>query len=86
MSGIKTNSGSQLNEVWNVGARHALYREDGGWYMQLERFPGAYFDRNGYIVFQSEEEYLTCDYLRIGERVHVPSGISSIPGYKLGGK
>ena len=32
-----TNSGSgkELNKIWNIGARHALYRQDGKWYMPL---------------------------------------------------
>jgi hypothetical protein len=83
MSGIRTNSGDRLNKQWNVGAEHALYHKDGHWYMPLDRFPGAYFDPGGYILFRSREEYLTCKYLRIGERVNVPEGISKIPGYKI---
>lgn len=73
--------GKSLNAEWNVGALHPLYRIDGGWYHVLKRFPGAYFDANGYILFQTEEEYRGCRYLRLGKRAHVSGGISSIPGY-----
>jgi 5-methylcytosine-specific restriction protein A len=74
-------TGKTLNNLWNVGAKHALYREDGKWYHNLTEFPGALFDANGYIVFHTESEYLECPYLQIKQDVHVPQGISSIPGY-----
>lgn len=74
-------NGKRLNDEWNVGAKHALYREDGTWYHQLSDFPGALFDANGYIVFDSEADYRNCEYLQIGKQVSVPDGISSIPGY-----
>lgn len=80
-SGYKTNSGEALNREWDVGARHALYHKDGTFYMPLERFPGAYFDTRGYVLFKTEEEYLKDPNLTIGERVNVREGISSLPGY-----
>jgi len=76
-----TGSGKELNMRWNVGARHSLYRQDGKFYMPLERFPGAFFDPNGYIKFCTKKEYQECSYLNIGERVNIPDGIKSIPGY-----
>jgi len=72
-----------LNELWNVGAAHALYHKDSSWYHLLEKFPGALFDPNGYVLFTSEEEYRNCKYLRIGQHLSVPEGIYSIPGYVL---
>lgn len=77
----KTLSGKLLNDLWRVGAKHALYREDGKWYHHLTEFPGALFDANGYIVFQTERDYLECPYLQLGQDLNIPSGISSIPGY-----
>lgn len=73
--------GSTLNKRWGLGVRHALYRETGDWYHQLTKFPGAFFDRDGYILFKSESEYRACIYIQIQKDVHVPGGISSIPGY-----
>jgi hypothetical protein len=73
--------GKYLNAQWGVAAKHALYREDGAWYHNLKRFPGALFDADGYILFNTEEEYQSCKYLRIGKHLHVPDSISSIPGY-----
>ena len=75
--------GRILNQKWEVGAKHALFHKDGSWYHKLKRFPGAYFDSAGYILFNTEEEYELSPYLSIGKTVHIkPSGIRYIPGYK----
>jgi len=74
-------TGRRLNEEWKVGARHALYREDGRWYHQLNQFPGALFDASGYVLFETEEDYRNSGYLQIAQDVHVPDGISSMPNY-----
>jgi hypothetical protein len=54
----------------------------------LKGFPGAYFDLNGYILFETEVEYRRCDGshgMRIGpdpDHVHFrPGGIAALPGY-----
>ena len=80
ISGRRLN-GRLLNKVWKVGARHALYHKDGHWYNNLQYFPGAYFDPNGYVIFKTEKDYTSCQYLKIGKETNVPKGISSIPGY-----
>ena len=78
---IRTN-GAYLNDIWGVGAAHALYIHDGHWYHQLKRFPGALFDRNGYIKFATEKSYRASPYLSIGKQISVRKpGISAIPGY-----
>jgi 5-methylcytosine-specific restriction protein A len=77
----KKVTGRKLNEEWNVGAKHALYREDGGWYHLLKKFPAALFDANGYIIFKTKNDYLKNEYLQITEALHVRGGISTIPGY-----
>jgi len=74
-------SGNKLNREWKVGARHALYHKDGHWYNNLGLFPGALFDPNGYVLFDTEQDYLRCSYLKIGKETNVPKGIWSIPGY-----
>ena len=76
--------GKTLNELWHVGAKHSLYREDGKWYHQLRDFPGALFDANGYVIFKTKEEYLASPFLQIQQDLHVPGGISSIPNYICG--
>ena len=74
-------TGKLLNEEWRVGAKHALYRETGEFYMPLERFPGALFDANGYVVFATKEDYERSPFLRRGVRLDVPGGIANITGY-----
>lgn len=74
-------SGRLLNQKWNVGAKHALYRADGKWYHSLTRFPGALFDANGYVLFETRTDYERCAQLQIRQDVHAPNGIVSIPGY-----
>ena len=78
----KRIDGKYLNELWGVHAAHALYHEGGNWYQNLRYFPGALFDPNGYILFNTEKEYNSCRYLDIGKELHVPQGIWSIPGYR----
>jgi 5-methylcytosine-specific restriction protein A len=76
------NNGAYLNDLWKVGAVHALYIHDGHWYHHLKRFPGALFDRNGYVVFKTEQEFLISPHLNIKKQVSIPKpGISAIPGY-----
>src|SRR5262245_3815024 len=80
-AGAKTNYGRDLNEKWGVGARHALYHKDGTWFHLLERFPGAYFNPQGYVLFRTAEEFHSSPYLTIGIHVGVKGGIESMPNY-----
>ena len=78
MSGL---TGQQLNREWGVGVHHPLYHKDGSYYNHIRYFPGALFDPEGYVVFRTEKEYLSSPYLQHGKQLHVPGGISSVPGY-----
>jgi 5-methylcytosine-specific restriction protein A len=78
MEGI---TGKKLMEIWNIDVKHALYRENGDWYHLLKYFPAALFDKNGYIIFNTDEEYISSRYLQIGKELHVPEGIANIPEY-----
>jgi hypothetical protein len=73
--------GARLNRLWNIGAVQCLFRRTGDFYMPLKRFPAALCDENGYVRFNTEEEYRNCRFLNIGIRLNVPGGIASIPGY-----
>jgi predicted HNH restriction endonuclease len=76
---------TELNKKWKVGAKHALYIHDGHWYHCLTKFPGALFDKNGYILFATEAQYRASTYLKIYNETNQvwikPPGISTIPGY-----
>ena len=77
-------TGRRLNDLWQAGARHALYNKNGNWYHRLREFPAALLDRNGYLRFETETEYEQCRDISIGPEpnsVHVANGIASINGY-----
>lgn len=74
-------NGKQLNILLNLEARHALYREDGCWYHHLTDFPGVLFDNDGYLIFNSQEDYLNNENLQHRQDLHITGGISLIPGY-----
>ncbi len=81
MANTRNLSGKRLNDLWGVEAKHSLYRVDGKWYHQLQDFPGALFDANGYVVFENKKNYLESSYLQIKQDLHVPNGISMMPNY-----
>ena len=72
MSRPRSDSGRRVNRVWRVNARHALFHWEGIGYERLERFPGALFDPNGDLLFQSEAEFVHCPYLAITQKVRAP--------------
>jgi 5-methylcytosine-specific restriction enzyme A len=74
-------TGRKLNEHWGVGAAHALYHHRGTWYHLLERFPGALFDPNGYVLFRTREELESCPGFSGCGELYVANGIASLPGY-----
>jgi 5-methylcytosine-specific restriction enzyme A len=77
-------TGDFLNRHYTLGAMQARYREDGEWYHPLTQFPGALFDGGGYLKFANPSEYLENDHLQHGpdpNHIHVPGGISKVPGY-----
>jgi hypothetical protein len=79
----RSNTARTLAKKWKLEVQHSLYRKTGDWYHQLERFPGALLDENGFIIFETEDAYRSCPELRINQDVNVPGGISTIPGYTL---
>ncbi len=81
----------RLAESVGISAKHALYRETGDWYHVLKRFPGVLFDKEGYLLFETQEDYqrLVADGGLYGVRQSVENnwltiqqGISSLPGYR----
>lgn len=76
-------TGAYLAKKWKVSCRHPLYHKDGCWYNNLERFPGALFDPDGYVLFRTEEDYRRCRQLSIGQETNVRGGtIKDLPGYR----
>ena len=83
----RTGTGEEYNRKWGIGAKQARYHKDGHFYGLLERFPAALCDPQGYVLFQTKEEYQRRDpdYLALGEKKcnvrDRAAGISGIPGY-----
>ena len=66
----RTGTGEEYNRKWGIGAKQARYHKDGHFYGLLERFPAALCDPQGYVLFQTKEEYQRRDpdYLALGEK------------------
>lgn len=75
-------NGKQLTKLLSITALHSLYREDGKWYHHLKKFPGVLFDKNGYVVFATKEDYENNPLLVRQKDLHITNGISSLAGYK----
>lgn len=73
----------EIEKIVQTGASHVLYRKTGDWYHHLKQFPGVLFDKQGYVRFETEDEYRNSSYLQHGEDLHVKEGISSLPSYTL---
>jgi 5-methylcytosine-specific restriction enzyme A len=81
----EAQKGRKLNEQWNLGAKHALFHEEGKWFHRLRRFPGALVDKTGFVLFDTEEKFLTARGLQIKRDVFCPKGISTLSSYKTFG-
>ena len=79
-------TGKQAIQRWKLPVKQARFHQDGHFYNTLESFPAALCDAKGYIIFQTEENYLNCKSLQIGSsKINVKGGksIADIPGYVL---
>jgi hypothetical protein len=82
-------TGVSLAKFYKIKAKSAYYHNEGNWYWNLKRFPGAYFDANGYVSFETAEEYRFRGllHLNIGpentgvRNKEMGMSISDIPGY-----
>lgn len=72
----------KLNTLWKVGAVESRYFHDGTVYEPLTRFPGAYFDDKGYVLFATQKDFEQSPYLEIAYgKVRIHGGISTHKGY-----
>jgi hypothetical protein len=79
----RSNSGKQLQREWKIPAQHVLYHHKGAWFHLLERFPGALCDSDGYVLFETDQDFRNCAKLRIGKHVKATQGLKSIRGYTV---
>jgi hypothetical protein len=73
--------GRVLSHKYSIGAKQSRYRETGDFYECLTKFPGALWDPDGYVMFETKEHYDRSPYLQIGVKLHVPGGIAAMPSY-----
>ena len=87
MSSTKSDYGERLQQEWHIPAVQTRYHQKGNFYMPLTHPPGALADRNGYVVFQTEQELQRCRDVQLrgvgtrNLRLGVPRGISKLPAY-----
>ena len=80
--------GMRLAKFYKLDVQSAYSHREGNWYWNLDRFPAAYFDAAGCVVFQTEADYLRCINLSIGllntavRNKQVGMSIKDIAGYK----
>ena len=74
-------TGRKLMREWKVDVKQARYHRDGAFFENLTVFPGAMFDPNGYVVFDTQAEYNSTKRLRIGQKLNVPGGIRNLQKY-----
>jgi hypothetical protein len=77
-------TGKRAIKRWNIPVIEARFHQDGHFYNTLQSFPAALCDLRGYIIFDTEDSYRNCRFLKIGpKKINVKSGksISDIPGY-----
>jgi hypothetical protein len=82
MAVYRTNYGENLKRLWKIPVVQAHYHQDGKFFMPFDKFPAALCDPNGYVLFNTKEEYDNSSFLSIGKRLNVKNGICTIPNYK----
>lgn len=75
-------TGSKLNRLLDLKANHARYRKTGDWYHSLTQFPGILFDLNGYVVFETKQDYIQCPQIKPMGDFSIKNGIRSINNYQ----
>jgi 5-methylcytosine-specific restriction enzyme A len=78
---MKLKRASLLIKFYKLNIRQGYGHVKGSWYHPLKKFPGAYFDGDGYIVFQNEKDFRECERLVPDRKtITVRGGLSSMPG------
>jgi|HubBroStandDraft_1064217.scaffolds.fasta_scaffold00274_7 hypothetical protein len=77
-------TGKKLATHYRIPVQSAYYHGEGHWFWNLQRFPAAYFDDHGYVLFETEKDYVESVYLSISSKnTNVRGGatIANMPGY-----
>ncbi len=76
------SKGNDLAKELSLEVEQALYSDWGNFYAAITKYPCALFDKNGYIVIESEED-IEKNNIKVGVRTNVPRKISSLSNYVL---
>jgi hypothetical protein len=80
---MKMKNGKFLTKFYKMDLRSAYCHGRGIWYHPLKGFPGAYFDHDGCVLFQTEEEFRNSPHLVFDSvTVNVKGNLSAMPGYR----
>ena len=74
--------GSQLAIRENLKVKKAYYHWEGIFFEPVHEFPVALFDEDGYVIFDSEYEYLNHPDVERGKKTNIRKGIASFSTYK----
>ena len=90
---VPNDIAEKLKKEFKLEAEHVRYHVDGTWYSQMNDFPCILFDRFGYIIFKTYQEFISyktgiyhknCDGIYIGENhIQIDQGIHLLNGYTL---
>ena len=61
--------------------RVAYYHKDGTFYQRPKVYPAAFFDANGYVLFETEQELAAVPSSRLGVKLGFNKSVSLVPGY-----
>lgn len=65
----------------SVDVKRGLYHMAGRGFAQSSQYPVAYFDPEGYVIINSEQDISDSPKFDVGANVSVRDGIRSLPGY-----
>ncbi len=77
----RSASGRKMAIRENLKVTKAYYHWEGTWFQRVHEFPVALFDRNGYVIFNTEREYLSHPDVGGSEKTNIPKGIASFRSY-----
>ena len=76
--------GAFLQTEWNIPVEQTLFHRDGTWWHEPDRYPCAFSEPSGYVIFENKAAIDQTSHLKIeaSERVNLKADtLSSIPGY-----
>ena len=79
---VRSANGRRLAIRENLKVKKAYYHWEGTFFEPVHEFPVALFDEEGYVIFDSEHEYLNHPDVERGKKTNIPKGIASFSTYK----